>query len=54
MKSYISIGNDEKVVDEKEYLYHRIINGVPEGVADYIPGSSLPLEYNMDLMDGSN
>ncbi|KAG0224318.1 hypothetical protein B0O80DRAFT_500066 [Mortierella sp. GBAus27b] len=36
----------------EEYHVRRIINGVPEGIDDFIAGSSLPLEYNLDYMNG--
>ncbi|KAI1318012.1 ccr4 associated factor [Mortierella claussenii] len=36
----------------EEYHVRRIINGVPEGVDDFIAGTSLPLECNLDYMNG--
>ncbi|KAF9916280.1 ccr4 associated factor [Lobosporangium transversale] len=36
----------------EEYHVRRIINGVPEGIDDFIAGTSLPLEYNIDFMNG--
>ncbi|KAF9950918.1 ccr4 associated factor [Modicella reniformis] len=36
----------------EEYHVRRIINGVPEGIDDFIAGTSLPLEYNLDYMHG--
>lgn len=35
-----------------EYTRHRIINGVGEGALDFPEGSSLPLENNLDYMNG--
>ncbi|KAL4241333.1 putative transferase CAF17, mitochondrial [Abortiporus biennis] len=37
---------------ESDYILHRILRGVPEGVTDIIPGHSFPMESNMDLMGG--
>ncbi|KAF9362292.1 ccr4 associated factor [Mortierella sp. NVP85] len=36
----------------EEYHVRRVINGVPEGIDDFIAGTSLPLEYNLDYMNG--
>ncbi|KAG0352201.1 ccr4 associated factor [Podila minutissima] len=36
----------------EEYHVRRILNGVPEGMDDFIPGTSLPLECNLDYMNG--
>ncbi|KAF9217478.1 ccr4 associated factor [Podila verticillata] len=36
----------------EEYHVRRIMNGVPEGMDDFIPGTSLPLECNLDYMNG--
>jgi hypothetical protein len=36
----------------EDYHVRRIINGVPEGIDDFIAGASLPLECNMDYMNG--
>ncbi|KAF8933288.1 ccr4 associated factor [Dissophora ornata] len=36
----------------EEYHVRRIINGIPEGVDDFIAGTSLPLECNLDYMNG--
>lgn len=36
----------------EEYHVHRIMSGVPEGMDDFIPGTSLPLECNLDYMNG--
>lgn len=40
------------VVEAEEYTIHRIINGVGEGALDFPEGSSLPLENNLDYMNG--
>ncbi|TPX32455.1 aminomethyltransferase [Synchytrium microbalum] len=39
-------------VPEEEYTLRRIMYGVPEGMDDYFHGSSLPLESNLDYMQG--
>uniref|UniRef100_V5ENW4 Putative CCR4 associated factor n=1 Tax=Kalmanozyma brasiliensis (strain GHG001) TaxID=1365824 RepID=V5ENW4_KALBG len=39
-------------VDGDEYTLYRIINGVAEGALDFPEGSSLPLENNLDYMNG--
>ncbi|KAG0296122.1 ccr4 associated factor [Linnemannia gamsii] len=36
----------------EEYHVRRILNGVPEGIDDFIAGTSLPLECNLDYMNG--
>ncbi|KAG0053186.1 ccr4 associated factor [Gryganskiella cystojenkinii] len=36
----------------EEYHVRRILLGVPEGIDDFIPGTSLPLECNLDYMNG--
>jgi folate-binding Fe-S cluster repair protein YgfZ len=36
----------------EEYHVRRIIHGIPEGIDDFIAGTSLPLEYNLDYMNG--
>lgn len=42
--------HDEGVPDD--YLLHRIIHGVPEGVNDIQPMQAFPMESNMDVMGG--
>jgi folate-binding Fe-S cluster repair protein YgfZ len=42
--------HDEGVPDD--YLLHRIIHGVPEGVNDIPPMQAFPMESNMDVMGG--
>jgi len=42
--------HDEGVPDD--YLLHRIIHGVPEGVNDISPMQAFPMESNMDVMGG--
>lgn len=39
-------------MDGDEYTYHRILNGVPEGVNEIIPMQSFPMESNLDIMGG--
>ena len=34
------------------YHKHRLVSGIPEGVDDIISGRSLPLECNLDYMNG--
>ncbi|KAG0232438.1 ccr4 associated factor [Actinomortierella wolfii] len=36
----------------EDYHVRRIINGIPEGIDDFIAGTSLPLECNLDYMKG--
>ncbi|KAF9994939.1 ccr4 associated factor [Entomortierella chlamydospora] len=36
----------------EDYHVRRITNGVPEGIDDFIAGTSLPLECNIDYMNG--
>ncbi|KAF9933492.1 ccr4 associated factor [Linnemannia zychae] len=36
----------------EEYHVRRIVNGVPEGIDDFIANTSLPLECNLDYMNG--
>ncbi|KAG0298284.1 ccr4 associated factor [Dissophora globulifera] len=36
----------------EEYHVRRIVNGVPEGIDDFIAATSLPLECNLDYMNG--
>ncbi|XP_070582270.1 putative transferase CAF17 homolog, mitochondrial [Ptychodera flava] len=35
-----------------EYDTHRYLHGIPEGIKDLPPGNSLPLESNLDYMNG--
>ena len=42
-----------EIVDENYYHMHRIRLGIPEGPDDLIPGTSIPLESNLDYMGGS-
>ncbi len=35
-----------------DYLLHRIIHGVPEGVNDIPPMHAFPMESNLDVMGG--
>ncbi|KAJ3403761.1 ccr4 associated factor [Chytriomyces hyalinus] len=39
-------------VPESQFLIHRLLNGIPEGMDDIFMNQSLPLESNFDLMDG--
>ncbi|KAL7753899.1 ccr4 associated factor [Sorochytrium milnesiophthora] len=41
-----------KQVDAEEYHLRRYMNGIPEGPQDYFSGVSLPLESNLDYMNG--
>lgn len=36
----------------EQYHQHRLKTGVPEGVAEIVPGSCFPLEFNLDYMNG--
>lgn len=42
--------HDEGAPDD--YLLHRIIHGVPEGVNDNPPMQAFPMDSNMDVMGG--
>lgn len=37
-----------EAVDERAYKVHRILQGVPEGPDDFVAGSTIPLEANLD------
>lgn len=37
-------------VTEEDYTIHRIVGGVPEGSHEIIPGTSFPMEANLDVM----
>ncbi|KAJ3112414.1 ccr4 associated factor [Physocladia obscura] len=39
-------------VSDLEFKILRILNGIPEGMDDFFPNASLPLESNLDLMSG--
>ena len=34
------------------YHDHRLLSGIPEGTDDITVGGSLPLEFNLDYMNG--
>ena len=36
----------------EEYHQHRLRTGVPEGIAELVPGVCFPLEFNLDYMNG--
>lgn len=36
----------------EQYHQHRLKTGVPEGVAELVPGVCFPLEFNLDYMNG--
>lgn len=38
--------------DGESYTVHRMLVGVPEGIEDIVPMSSLPSESNLDFMGG--
>ncbi|KAI9001256.1 Aminomethyltransferase folate-binding domain-containing protein [Trametes punicea] len=40
------------VASSDEYLLHRILHGVPEGVDDIPPMQAFPMDSNMDIMGG--
>lgn len=48
----LDVDTQAEVVDGDEYTLHRIVNGVAEGALDFPEGSSLPLESNLDYMNG--
>ncbi|KAJ3122318.1 ccr4 associated factor [Nowakowskiella sp. JEL0407] len=41
-----------RYVDYSDYTLRRLLLGVPEGVHDFFHNASLPLESNMDIMQG--
>jgi folate-binding Fe-S cluster repair protein YgfZ len=43
---------DFKQLSSEEYTIRRILHGIPEGVQDIWPETSLPLESNFDYMNG--
>lgn len=47
-----SAASDHDMADSNAYLLRRMLNGVPEGHQEMIPGTSLPLESCMDVMGG--
>lgn len=51
-KFAVMLPEDYKQGTLEEYHVRRIINGIPEGIDDFIAGTSLPLEYNLDYMNG--
>ena len=46
-------GLDFPVVSDRIYHMRRILLGIPEGKREFGENESFPLEFNMDLMDGS-
>ncbi|KAF9908504.1 ccr4 associated factor [Linnemannia zychae] len=48
----LSLPENYKQGTLEEYHVRRIVNGVPEGIDDFIAGTSLPLECNLDYMNG--
>lgn len=48
----VTLPEDYRQGTLEEYHVRRITNGVPEGIDDFIAGTSLPLEYNLDYMHG--
>ncbi|KAF9112558.1 ccr4 associated factor [Mortierella sp. AM989] len=48
----LSLPETYKHATLEDYHVRRITNGVPEGIDDFIAGTSLPLECNIDYMNG--
>lgn len=48
----LALGGETQEVEGEQYTVHRILNGVGEGALDFPEGSSLPLENNLDYMNG--
>ncbi|PWY97491.1 Aminomethyltransferase folate-binding domain-containing protein, partial [Testicularia cyperi] len=44
--------SEAQLVEGDEYTIHRILNGVGEGALDFPESTSLPLENNIDYMNG--
>ncbi|KAH9947278.1 Aminomethyltransferase folate-binding domain-containing protein [Amylocystis lapponica] len=40
------------VASPKDYLLHRILQGVPEGITDIHPTHAFPMDSNLDMMGG--
>ncbi|KAF9435870.1 ccr4 associated factor [Entomortierella beljakovae] len=49
---FVSLPENYKQGTLEDYHVRRITNGVPEGIDDFIAGTSLPLELNIDYMNG--
>ncbi|KAF9582984.1 ccr4 associated factor [Lunasporangiospora selenospora] len=48
----LTLPNSFQLGTLEDYNVRRIMNGVPEGIDDFIPGTSLPMECNLDYMGG--
>ncbi|KAI8054997.1 hypothetical protein BDF22DRAFT_674769 [Syncephalis plumigaleata] len=48
----INLPNEFTELSSDDYTTWRILRGVAEGVHDFVPGQSLPLECNLDYMHG--
>ncbi|CBQ68631.1 conserved hypothetical protein [Sporisorium reilianum SRZ2] len=46
------LGSGTSTVESEEYTLHRIVHGVAEGALDFPEAASLPLENNLDYMNG--
>jgi folate-binding Fe-S cluster repair protein YgfZ len=46
-------GSDFPIVSDRIYQMRRILLGIPEGRREFGENDSFPLEFNMDLMNGS-
>ncbi|KZS97973.1 Aminomethyltransferase folate-binding domain-containing protein [Sistotremastrum niveocremeum HHB9708] len=44
--------SEHDVVESDQYMLHRMMRGVPEGVEEIVPMSAFPLESNLDVMGG--
>jgi len=45
-----SFAADRDEAGAEQYLFHRIMHGVPEGSEEIVPTQALPMECNLDLM----
>ncbi|KAI8886704.1 Aminomethyltransferase folate-binding domain-containing protein [Backusella circina FSU 941] len=52
IESILPEAGDFKQLSSEEYTIRRILQGIPEGVEDIWPETSLPLESNFDYMNG--
>ncbi|KAJ9474224.1 putative transferase CAF17, mitochondrial [Pseudozyma hubeiensis] len=52
LSSDTSLDFGVSAVEGNDYTLHRIINGIAEGALDFPEGTSLPLENNLDYMNG--
>lgn len=52
LPSSTAVGEASSEVSARAYQLRRILAGLPEGAAEIVPGTALPLESNIDIMGG--